>query len=103
MEEKEKIIMEEQKLSNLLKADELVAALKLALKLDKPMQVLRIIEGILKNSDSEKLKDAISELKPHYKESLLKCASTWNTNSRNAQAAQVIKSRDTVNRNLFLW
>ncbi|XP_057323002.1 transducin beta-like protein 3 [Microplitis mediator] len=90
MEEKEKLIIEEQKLSNLLKADELVAALKLALKLDKPMQVLRVIEGIMKNSDSEKLKDAISELKPHYKESLLKCASTWNTNSRNAQPAQLI-------------
>ncbi|XP_074106164.1 transducin beta-like protein 3 [Cotesia typhae] len=88
--EKEQLILEEQKLANLLKADKLVAALKLSLKLEKPLQALRIIEGIMKNNGSERLEDAISELKPHYKESLLKCASIWNTNGRNAQAAQVV-------------
>ena len=38
-------MLEEQRLANLLKAEELQAALKLALKLQRPLQVLKIIEG----------------------------------------------------------
>lgn len=43
--EKEQFALEEQKLANLLKAEELHAALRLALKLERPLQVLRITEG----------------------------------------------------------
>lgn len=42
---KEKLALEEQKLANLLQTDELQAALRLALKLERPLQVLRITEG----------------------------------------------------------
>lgn len=45
--EKENLILEEQKLANLLKAEKLTAALNLALKLERPLQSLKIIEGIL--------------------------------------------------------
>lgn len=44
--EKERFVFEEQKLANLLKAEELQAALRLALKMERPLQVLKIIEGI---------------------------------------------------------
>lgn len=43
--EKEQLALEEQKLANLLKAEQLHAALRLALKLERPLQVLKITEG----------------------------------------------------------
>lgn len=43
--EKAQLALEEQKLANLLKAEELQAALQLALKLERPLQVLKIIES----------------------------------------------------------
>lgn len=89
--EREQLVLEEQKLSNLLKSDKLTAALKLALKLEKPYQVLKIVDGVIKQGN-EALAEAISELKPNRKEALLRCAVTWNTNSRNAHAAQVNQS-----------
>ncbi|KAK0079969.1 hypothetical protein PV325_005331 [Microctonus aethiopoides] len=88
--EREQLILEEQKLSNYLKANKLISALKLALKLDKPRQVLRVIENIILNKDSNELKETISELKTDYKVALLKCATTWNTNSRNSHVAQLV-------------
>lgn len=45
--EKEELILQEQKLSNLLKADLLTEALNLSLKLEKPFQSLKIVEGIV--------------------------------------------------------
>ncbi|XP_034948506.1 transducin beta-like protein 3 [Chelonus insularis] len=88
-EERERIVLEEQRLANLLKAGELIDALKLTLDLDKPQHTLRVIEGILKRGGNE-LTDAINELKPSEKEILLKCTTIWNTNSRNAHAAQLV-------------
>lgn len=87
--EKEKLILEEQKLANLLKAEELTAALNLSLKLERPFQTLKIIEGIVKKNEKS-LVDTIRELKPARQEALLKCAVVWNTNSRNSQAAQLV-------------
>ena len=45
--ELEQLALEEQKLANLLKADKLTSALKIALKLERPFQVLKIIESKL--------------------------------------------------------
>lgn len=45
--EKEQLALEDQKLANLLKTEQLQAALQLALKLERPLQVLKIIEGII--------------------------------------------------------
>lgn len=86
--EHEKLILEEQKLSNLLKSNELADALKLALKLERPYQVIKIVDAIMKEG-KDHLIDAIRELKPNRKDALLRCAVTWNTNSRNSHAAQV--------------
>ncbi|KAL0100232.1 hypothetical protein PUN28_019568 [Cardiocondyla obscurior] len=87
--EKAQLVLEEQKLANLLKAEQLQAALKLALKLERPLHVLRIVEAIL-TKGKETLTDIIKELKPNYKEKLLKCAITWNMNSRNSHAASIV-------------
>lgn len=46
------------------------------------------ITAILKRG-SDELTKIIKELKPVRKQQLLKCAATWNTNSRNSQVAQV--------------
>ena len=87
--ETKQLALEEQQLANLLQANQLSSALSLSLKLQRPMQVLKIIKSILNRSDSE-LTQAIENLKPIYKEELLKCAITWNTNSRNCHVAQVV-------------
>lgn len=42
---KDQQILDEQKLANCLQAEKLTKALKLALKLQKPLHVLRVIEG----------------------------------------------------------
>jgi len=44
-EARQKLVLQEQELANLVKSDQLLAALKLALSLDRPLQVLRIIQG----------------------------------------------------------
>ncbi|RLU18922.1 hypothetical protein DMN91_009280 [Ooceraea biroi] len=87
--EKEQLALEEQKLANLLKADELQAALRLALKLERPLQVLKIVEAILKRGN-DNFVEIIKELKPVRKEALLRCAVTWNMNSRNSHIAQIV-------------
>ncbi|XP_076644102.1 transducin beta-like protein 3 [Halictus rubicundus] len=87
--EMKQLALEEQQLANLLQANKLSSALNLSLKLKRPLQTLIIIESILNKSNSQ-LIQAISELKPPYKEELLKCAIAWNTNSKNCQLAQVV-------------
>ncbi|CAK9822022.1 Transducin beta-like protein 3 [Anthophora retusa] len=87
--ELEQLALEEQRLANLFKANKLTSALNLALKLERPFQVLKIVEGILKK-DKHQLEQTIRKLKPIYKEELLKCAITWNVNSKNCQIAQVV-------------
>ncbi|KAJ8957447.1 hypothetical protein NQ318_004927 [Aromia moschata] len=69
--EAEELALQEQKLNNYIHNDELLKALKLALKLNRPMQVLRIIEGVIKKGDAG-LGDTIRELRNDQKESLFK-------------------------------
>lgn len=45
--EKAQLVLDEQKLANLLKAEQLQTALQLALKLQRPLQVFKIVEGII--------------------------------------------------------
>lgn len=85
----EQLALEEQKLANLLKANKLTSALNIALKLERPFQVLKIVETILKENNCH-FEETLRDLKPIYKEELLKCAVTWNVNSKNCQVAQVV-------------
>lgn len=85
----EELAIQEQQLNNLVHNNELLKALKLSLRLDRPFQTLKIVEGIIKKGDTG-LADIVTELKSDQKELLLKCANTWNTNSKHCQPAQLI-------------
>ncbi|XP_025152449.1 transducin beta-like protein 3 isoform X2 [Harpegnathos saltator] len=87
--EKEQRELDEQTLMNLLQSEELHGALLLALKLDKPYKIFKIVEALLKGGN-DRLTGTIKSLNSEYKEKLFRCAMTWNTNSRNSHIAQVI-------------
>ncbi|KAJ4446143.1 hypothetical protein ANN_12835 [Periplaneta americana] len=90
-EARQKLILQEQELANLVKSDQLLSALKLALSLERPLQVLRIVQEVLKQG-KEGLQDTIRQLQPEQKEALLKCATVWNCNSKNCHPAQLVLS-----------
>lgn len=48
----------------------------------------KICLGIISSGKNE-LSNTIKELKPARQEELLKCATVWNMNSKNSEAAQV--------------
>ncbi|KAF2900930.1 hypothetical protein ILUMI_05253 [Ignelater luminosus] len=87
----EELVLQEQQLSNYIQNNQLLKALKLALRLERPLQVLRIVQNIIKQGESG-LPETISILRNDQKEALLKCAIEWNTNSRNCQPAQLVLS-----------
>lgn len=90
-EARQKLVLQEQELANLVKSDQLLAALKLALSLDRPLQVLRIIQEVLKQGH-DGLQDTVRQLECDQKETLLKCATVWNCNSKNCHPAQLVIS-----------
>lgn len=90
LKELEEETLAQQKLSNYLQNGQLLKALKLALRLDRPLQVLKIIQGVIRKGDTTGLVDLVKGLRNDQKESLLKCATNWNTNSRNCQSAQLV-------------
>ncbi|CAK1596137.1 unnamed protein product [Parnassius mnemosyne] len=87
--EREELILQEQELQNLLHDKKLVKALKLALRMDRPLHVLKIINEVLKCGNS-KLYETIKEINHTQKETLLKFAVEWNTNNKNCHAAQLV-------------
>ncbi|XP_044272735.1 transducin beta-like protein 3 [Tribolium madens] len=90
LKEEEEEALQQQQLANYLQNDQLLKALKLALKLDRPLQVLKIVQGIIRKGETTGLAEAVKELRNDQKEALLKSAATWNTNSRNCQSAQLV-------------
>ncbi|PSN41585.1 Transducin beta-like protein 3 [Blattella germanica] len=86
-----KLILQEQELANLVKADQLLPALRLALSLDRPFQVLRIVQEVLKKR-REGLQETLQQLETDQKERLLNCAIVWNCNSKNCHPAQLVIS-----------
>ncbi|KAJ8923201.1 hypothetical protein NQ315_001755 [Exocentrus adspersus] len=87
--EGEELALQEQKLSNYLQNDQLLKALKLALKLNRPATTLRIVQDVIKKGDNG-LADTVKLLRNDQKESLLNCATNWNMNSKNCQPAQLV-------------
>ncbi|XP_049869443.1 transducin beta-like protein 3 [Pectinophora gossypiella] len=87
--EREERILQEQELMNLLHDKKLVKALKLALRMERPLQVLKIVNEVLKYGN-EKLYETLKEINHTQKEILLKFASEWNTNNKNCHAAQLV-------------
>lgn len=87
--EEQEIALQEQELFNLLGRKKLLKALCLALRLDKPLLSLRIITDVIKNQE-QGLAETITKLNDTHKQSLLKHAATWNTNSKNCRPAQLV-------------
>lgn len=48
IEEHEKLTLQEQELANLIHNDELLKALKMAIRLQRPHQSLKIVQGLCK-------------------------------------------------------
>lgn len=89
MQEAEELVLQEQKLNNYLMDGKYLKALKEALKLNKPFQVLKIIQIIIKKGDTG-LADTIKGLRNDQKDNLLKTAITWNMNSKHSHPAQLV-------------
>ncbi|CAB3230075.1 unnamed protein product [Arctia plantaginis] len=87
--EREQVILQEQELMNLLHDKQLIKALRLALRMERPKHVLKIVNEVLKDG-SVKLSETLKEINHTQKETLLKFAAEWNTNNKNCHAAQLV-------------
>lgn len=87
--EREEMILQEQELTNLLHDKKHIKALKLALRMERPLHVLKIVNEVLKTGN-EHLFETLKEINHTQKETLLKFASEWNTNNKNCHAAQLV-------------
>ncbi|KAM3916149.1 transducin beta-like protein 3 [Leptodactylus fuscus] len=84
-------ILQHQELSNLLHEKRFLKALGLAISLDQPHTVLRVIKAILHEPQGkDDLEKNILRLRQDQKESILRYCSVWNTNSRNCHEAQCV-------------
>ncbi|KAG9476676.1 hypothetical protein GDO78_002200 [Eleutherodactylus coqui] len=84
-------ILQQQELSNLLHEKRFLKALGLAISLDQPHTVLRVIKAILQEPQGkDDLEKNILRLRKDQKESVLGYCSVWNTNSRNCHEAQCV-------------
>lgn len=88
-EEKNEVVLQEQELNNLISQKKMLKALRLALRLERPFLTLKIINSVIKTQETG-LKETINKLNDLHKETLIKHASTWNTNSRNCIPAQLV-------------
>lgn len=89
IKERQELILQEQELNNLVEQKQMLKALRLAIRLDRPLMTLKIINSIIIAQESG-LADTVQQLSDANKESLLKHAINWNTNSRNCRPAQLI-------------
>ncbi|XP_055836815.1 transducin beta-like protein 3 [Episyrphus balteatus] len=89
IQERQEMAAQEQELNNLIAQKKMLKALRLALKLEKPYLTLKIINTVIKNGESG-LPDTIKSLNELHKESLMRHAVSWNTNSRNCRPAQLV-------------
>jgi U3 small nucleolar RNA-associated protein 13 len=92
----EKNILLEQRLVNHLRYKEFEKALDIALDLEKPMQVLKVVTSIVEN-DVQKGETGLSTLQGHVKtwpmekvRQILKYCRDWNTRARNSHLAMLI-------------
>ena len=94
-EEEEQNILKEQKLANHLRHNEYEQALDIALSMDKPRQVLKVLMAISEN-DLSKGKDALSTLQHHVENwtmeritQIIKYCREWNTRARNSHISML--------------
>ena len=94
-EEEEQNILKEQKLANHLRFKEYGQALNIALEMDKPRQVLKVLVAIVEN-DLSNGKDALLTMQSHVKSwamdritQILKYCREWNTRARNSHISML--------------
>jgi FOG: WD40 repeat len=94
-EEQDQNILKEQKLANHLRHKEYEQALDIALDMDKPRQVLKVLVAITENDFSNKT-DAVTTLQRYVKNwdaerilQVLKYCREWNTRSRNSYISMI--------------
>ncbi|CAG7833531.1 unnamed protein product [Allacma fusca] len=87
VEKKNKAVEEEQRLNNLLRKGDWQHAIRLAIELDRPFTLLKIIRDI---TDMNDLTFVISTLPEEHKFKLMTYIKRWNTNSRTSTEAQVL-------------
>ncbi|KAI1883949.1 hypothetical protein AGOR_G00221340 [Albula goreensis] len=84
-------ILKQQELSNLLQERKFLKALGLAISLDQPHTVLRVIKEIRQGKDGpHQLENTVLKLRRDQKESLLRYCAVWNTNARSCLDAQAV-------------
>ncbi|XP_055548480.1 transducin beta-like protein 3 [Wyeomyia smithii] len=87
--QRNEILLQEQELSNLVNDKKMLKALRLSLNLDRPLMTLKIITAIIK-SQEQGLSTTVQKLRDDHKQTLLKHAVEWNTNSKNCRPAQLV-------------
>ncbi|XP_060071465.1 transducin beta-like protein 3 [Ylistrum balloti] len=89
----EQFILQEQTLSNLIQQKKFLKAIVLAIRLEQPFRVLKIMKEILmENKGEEDLKTTLEKLRMDQIDSVLRFAVQWNTNSRHCHEAQLVVS-----------
>ncbi|XP_055754572.1 transducin beta-like protein 3 [Salvelinus fontinalis] len=84
-------ILKKQELSNLLHEKKYLKALGLAISLDQPHTVLKVIKAIRQGEDGAKqLEKTVLKLRQDQKESMLRYSAVWNTNARSCLDAQAV-------------
>ncbi|KAL4659135.1 transducin beta-like protein 3 [Arapaima gigas] len=84
-------ILKQQELSNLLHEGKYLKALGLAISLDQPHTVLRVIKEIRQGESGDcKLEETIVRLRQDQKESVLRYCVVWNTNARSCLDAHAV-------------
>ncbi|XP_051571584.1 transducin beta-like protein 3 [Myxocyprinus asiaticus] len=87
----EEQVLKQQVLSNLLHEKKYLKALGIAISLDQPHTVLRVIKEIRQQDDaSQQLEKTLLKLRQDQKESVLRYCVVWNTNSRSCLDAQSV-------------
>ncbi|KAL7860468.1 hypothetical protein AOLI_G00168170 [Acnodon oligacanthus] len=84
-------ILKQQELSNLLHEKKYLKALGIAISLDQPHTVLKVIKEIRQDEEGPlQLEKTLLRLRQDQKESLLRYCVVWNTNARSCLDAQAV-------------
>lgn len=87
----EEQVLKQQTLANLLHEKKYLKALGIAISLDQPHTVLRVIKEIRQQDNgTQQLEKTLLKLRPDQKESVLRYCAVWNTNSRSCLDAQTV-------------
>ncbi|XP_052867143.1 transducin beta-like protein 3 [Anopheles cruzii] len=87
MNARKDVLLQEQELNNLLSERKLLKALRLSLNLDRPFATLKIVNEVIKSQETG-FEGTVRKLSNDHKETLLRHAVEWNTNSKNVRPAQ---------------